>query len=122
MLRFGARFRVPNPFCLGRVLRLERGRVTVVRRFGARFRMPNPFCLGRVWRVERGRVTVVRSWKYRLHHGRNRERGPDFLTSATNAKASGILVGGFLSPYKVARTTRTRSASLGTRISGFPRE
>ncbi|KAJ1217445.1 hypothetical protein NDU88_005039 [Pleurodeles waltl] len=62
MLRFGARFRVPNPFCLERIWRLEQGRVTVERRFGARFRVPNPFCLGRVWRLERGRVTVERSY------------------------------------------------------------
>ncbi|KAJ1110327.1 hypothetical protein NDU88_007680 [Pleurodeles waltl] len=35
---------------------------------------------------------------------------------------SGIQVGGFPSPRTVARTTQTRSASLGNRISGFPRK
>ncbi|KAJ1153023.1 hypothetical protein NDU88_005790 [Pleurodeles waltl] len=40
--------------------RKEQGREEDEVRFGARFRVPNPFCLGRVWRLERGRVAVVR--------------------------------------------------------------
>ncbi|KAJ1207758.1 hypothetical protein NDU88_003148 [Pleurodeles waltl] len=59
------------------------------------------------------------SWQFRLQHRRNRERSPDFLTRATSAKASAVLVGGFPSHYEVAKTTRT--LTRGTRISGFPR-
>ncbi|KAJ1080167.1 hypothetical protein NDU88_000387 [Pleurodeles waltl] len=62
---------------------------------------------------------VAGSWQFRLQHGRNLDRSPDFLTRATNAKASGVLVGGFPSHYAVAKTMRM--LKRGTRMSGFPR-
>ncbi|KAJ1150102.1 hypothetical protein NDU88_002900 [Pleurodeles waltl] len=58
------------------------------------------------------------SWNSRLHHRLHRKRSPGFLTGTRmTITTSGIRVGGFPVPCRNTMVMRTRSPSLGTRIS-----